>query len=456
MKTSQFLNTIKIDNENLIILYNVLSQSLIAVSKKYFPAVNDALDKPDSCTDQKLYQILIKGGFILEDNFDEIDYIKYRYFLHLYNQNNLHLMLMPTLACNFGCVYCKQVEQKIYFSDKTIDRITKFVKKSMQTKKQLSVVWFGGEPLLCKKQIYKLSEEFINTCNTNKCTYSASLSTNGSLLDSDFVRDLDKLKIKSVQITIDGPPEWHNKLRPFSSGKPSFDIIKNNIENFVEYDNNSYLVLRINVCDDSYNSVIDLLDIFSEKIRKRTSQLYFSYINPSEAKRYKKFVSSLDTDDYWELYYKAIAKGWPALPSEICHIYDKDRFYYCPEADNINSFYIGPNGFLYKCSESFYPLDKEVVGTIDDFGNLKFTNFGDYLKFMIKSPFEKECKNCDILSMHVGGCRLLNFKGISQCVVSKDKYIERAAKFIFYKMKTKYRFSIGKSNYRVILLNELD
>lgn len=442
--------------DNNYAFYNMLTQSVIVIARDYLTTINKMLDNFDMSLNPELFKTLEKGGFILPDNFDEIDYLKYKYYLHLFDRSILEIIFMPTLSCNFKCVYCKQVEQNVNFSKETIEKILKFVNREVKTKNKFRAVWFGGEPLLAKKDLIRMSEEFITMCDKHHCEYQGLLATNGSLLDKDFILKLNDLKIKSIQITIDGPPGEHNKLRPFANGRPSFDTIANNIEQFVELNKTCYLTLRVNVSDNNYHRIPELFDHFSEKVRKGIGHVYFHFITSSEARGYKEFVTNLNDTDHIQLYYDTLDKGWPALPSAIERMYDEDRFYYCHEADYINSFYIGPNGFLYKCSESFFPLDKEAMGYIDNQGKIVYTNFGAYLRFMMTSPFERKCRDCSVLPVHCGGCRLRRFNDQEKCIKDKDIYVDNIVKFLFYKYKTKYKFRLNGKDYRIIFLRKLN
>jgi uncharacterized protein len=96
-------------------------------------------------------------------------------------------------------------------------------------------MWYGGEPLLAIDTIDYLTQEFLKLCG-DKVKYTAAMVTNGYNLNKDNVNRLKKLKVKRVQITIDGPKIIHDERRKLSNGKGSFDkiipIYKNHIMNY--------------------------------------------------------------------------------------------------------------------------------------------------------------------------------------------------------------------------------
>ena len=77
-----------------------------------------------------------------------------------YNSSDMALTILPTRGCNFGCIYCyEQDRPNIAMSEQTEDAIVRFV-KSNSNLKRLSVVWYGGEPLLNFDSIVRLTKKF--------------------------------------------------------------------------------------------------------------------------------------------------------------------------------------------------------------------------------------------------------------------------------------------------------
>lgn len=87
------------------------------------------------------------------------------------------------------------------------------------------MIWYGGEPLLAWDTICSLSERIIKIADENNCKYAAGIVTNGYLFDEDKILKLKELKIKTVQITLDGPPKVHSRRKGLP-GEPEL-ILKN-------------------------------------------------------------------------------------------------------------------------------------------------------------------------------------------------------------------------------------
>ena len=75
-------------------------------------------------------------------------------------------LIAPTMDCNMACPYCFESNADNYMSEevqeRTFDFAINFLK--MHNCKTFHVIWFGGEPLMSKEIIYKLSRRFIEYC----------------------------------------------------------------------------------------------------------------------------------------------------------------------------------------------------------------------------------------------------------------------------------------------------
>lgn len=134
-----------------------------------------------------------------------------------YNTKRFSLTISPTMSCNFKCIYCfeKGHTGKGVMDDFTIDNLIVFLQARLNGVETLHISWFGGEPLLAMPVIEKLSQKMISFCIAKKIEYSASIITNGYLYKPKIAERLKELKVKKVQITLDGPEETHDNRRPF-------------------------------------------------------------------------------------------------------------------------------------------------------------------------------------------------------------------------------------------------
>ena len=156
------------------------------------------------------------------------------------NIKYIHLLYVPTMACNMGCKYC-------YLEDNTIDIKTEYkpldtLKFAVEKFKKNNVVPFnislhGGEvTTLSQKDFYNLIEYIYDYYKEN-----AELIAQGNFRVGDphiktnlFNLDRHIETIKKFNVSISGsldlPFSLHDKYRVTKSGKKTLDTILKNIE----------------------------------------------------------------------------------------------------------------------------------------------------------------------------------------------------------------------------------
>ena len=104
-------------------------------------------------------------------------------------------------------------------SRNTIENVISYIKSLKKQSTYLGIAWYGGEPLLALEIIEEITKIAILEFGDD---FSASMVTNGYLLSEDVAKRLETLKIESIQVTIDGPPEMHNRMRKLPNGDDTF------------------------------------------------------------------------------------------------------------------------------------------------------------------------------------------------------------------------------------------
>lgn len=212
MKESNYNFIYKYNDEYLI--YNSLKNSLAIISESEISKFRCNKLSLDEISQFKY------GGFLIDDNFDELNYIKFNLLSSRYNNRSLGLTLAPTLDCNFDCVYCyeKEHSEKFYMNGDVEDRIVDFVRTKAKESDRLDVSWYGGEPLLAYKTIDRLTSEFLKIADEYNLQYSSYIITNGYLLSENMAKKLSEWKIQGMQITIDGDKKNHDSKRFLKNG----------------------------------------------------------------------------------------------------------------------------------------------------------------------------------------------------------------------------------------------
>lgn len=87
----------------------------------------------------------------------------------------------------------------------------------------LNITLFGGEPLVEKESIYEILEHCKKIEDNSLKKFSISITTNGTLLDEDFLRRTQG-RINYL-LSIDGDEKTHDFSRKYANGKGSFQTI---------------------------------------------------------------------------------------------------------------------------------------------------------------------------------------------------------------------------------------
>jgi len=129
--------------------------------------------------------------------------------------------------CNMRCKYCfanhgtYNQSQRLMSDELLIETLNNFYTLFPQID---IIQLFGGEPFLNERAI-EICCEYVNKHNYNTRT---GVVTNGSLLTQNIIWLIKKYKI-NITVSID-IELFHDELRPFISDKPSYGLIKKNIQ----------------------------------------------------------------------------------------------------------------------------------------------------------------------------------------------------------------------------------
>jgi uncharacterized protein len=418
MKASRY-NFFFQDSAGNYYAFNGLSGGLLQLSEEDSQRIQEILAHLGDWTIEKniesgLREPLRQGRFVIEDDIDELEILKSRNRMVRFSGNKLFLNIMTTNRCNFRCIYCFQEHHGETMKPEVQHLLVDFIATSVKSCKELHVRWFGGEPLLCFPTIRSLSSRFKEICQANNCRYTASMSTNGFLLRKETTAELSRLGVERIQVTLDGPPDIHDKRRPMVNGQGTFEVILDNIVAATEH---VAITLRVNIDRDNIPYVPELLDILKARGLRKEVLCDFVPVAPLTPTCQSDCFSIAPDDELKSTLRKAIKEAQDrglglSLPSII-----KAR--HCAYND-VNSFVIDTDGKMYKCG-----IREELcIGQLDDTDPKKFKlNYPRWVKWTAIDPFaDPECRVCHVLPLCMGGCTLkgLLFGKESKCPVWKD------------------------------------
>ena len=428
LKYSRYNHLTQIPDEDAFVLVNFRTGALVRLGPLQKAVFDQATELPESA---KAIEKFRRGGFLV--NYDELRHMRTQAFLASGMGRALGLTICPTLSCNFACPYCFEEPRSGRMSQETQDALVEFAREEMETygMKNLYVTWFGGEPLLCPDIIESLSERFVKLTQDLGAEYRADIITNGWFLDEKNLRMLERAKVASMQITLDGPtPETNDSSRKEKSGRSSFKRIMENLRNLRPYEsqdtNNNgddessskplpSVNLRCNVNKEN----APLFDELREKIEAIARETGVD-INPYPAKMGADDVAAEVIERAFAPEEYAAAVPWDRQlrmrAGANCY-----RRVYCM-AQISHSYTVDEQGGLSKCWEAV-GRDAIVFGNVRDFRSWREPGaavgaWDQYYETLFPEN-DQECMDCKFFPLCMGGCPHKRITNRRECMPEK-------------------------------------
>jgi uncharacterized protein len=139
------------------------------------------------------------------------------------------LSLAVAQKCNLGCTYCYAQQGEFGGPAKSMDvatalRAVDLLLRGAAPGERFNLAFLGGEPLANREVIRTATERAATLAATRGATVTFSITTNGTLLREDDAELFERHGF-AVTISLDGPREAHDRLRPFKGGRGSYDVV---------------------------------------------------------------------------------------------------------------------------------------------------------------------------------------------------------------------------------------
>lgn len=414
MKYSKF--NISINYKSNIILYNTLNGNIMALkSALYHKLKNTSIEEIQSTNDM-LFNALVERGFLVEEGFDENAHI-----VSLINDidmanDSYHLIINPTLDCNFNCWYCfEEKERGSKMSPEIIDKVKKCISSIIGEEEYLmkfTLSFFGGEPLMFFE---KITEPIINhlfeSIGRRKIETNIHFTTNGYLLNDTTIKQMSKLKVNSLQITFDGGKVFHDKTRFSKVGLGSFDRIVKNVKKVLS-ETEITVIVRVNYTHENINSIINFLDEFSD-VNAR-SRILLS-LNQVWQDKNNNNNNAIDLSDKIRI----INKKAKSMGISIKPPSSLNRLRNSCYADKHNQAVINYDGYIFKCNARDFKREN-ALGVLRNDGKIEWNEKQN--RWMISKFQSNLCKECTIFPVCGGGCRRLSTEadGADYCIYDNE------------------------------------
>lgn len=384
------------DEPGHVILFSTKQASKVRVHQKTL----EALKKEISPDHEK---ILAPLGMVTPSRSQEIREMTRYFDTRIPNNQALDFTIVLNLDCNFACTYCfeEDVKKKAYMSYETANRLLSYLEERLkETGKNLLVDFYGGEPLLSLDLLENMAGKLKAICSNLGRSFSFRLITNGSLFTRKTAKRLVPPGLSGVKITLDGPPDNHDRYRPFKSGKGSFGILLENIQN-------TWDLARIDIGGNysafNFPRFVELLDLL-ERVGLTPDKIPRVKFDPVFQPASKN-ISARNPD----IGCKSVNEPWVPGAEKLLREEILKRGYDTPKPsplccmiENPDSLVVNVDGTFYKCP-CFIGLPDYCAGSLE-------TGITDYRKQygldVWKNP---ECLACEYLPLCFGGCRHSTF-----------------------------------------------
>ena len=372
----------------------------------------EIFEHPVDHLSEKIIPTLLEYGFI--SNEDEYSLLMNRVKKdnpRIPQNRSLSLEICPTMNCNLDCRYCFEAGRRHTGSmnDETADAVVEFVRKRIKETKanRLFIKWFGGEPTLEIERIKYLSNRLIVVADEFNIPYSAYIQTNAYLLSQEIIDTLEKIKVQTIEITIDGNKDTHDKLRVLSDGQGTYERIMDNLSKIRTKMN---IAIRCNLHKDNLNAFNDLMkdidrlkSITHNKIICTPRVIRIKNNLPKDGSFLKDIAIS--NDEFLEKFHSLYSLNYIEKPSYKDVDYFTGKITSPCRACNGTGFTIDELGNIYGCSMDVGNLNS-IIGNVKTYENDSSfinTNGYDFYRNSFCTDREK-CKNCVALPICLGRC----------------------------------------------------
>lgn len=365
---------------------------------------------------EKEIQMLKEEGYLSDNRVKEIKHPATDLLETYLSRKMKMLIIQLTQNCNLRCEYCPytyndgtdRLHQNRDIDFETIKKALHILKDNSVDSEDISVSFYGGEPLIR----FDLIKKTVNYCRkifVGK-SVSFSLTTNATLFTEEIMNFFENENF-NILISLDGPKYLNDKNRKFfNSEKSVFDKVIANLKTIEKNHKKLFTNISLNMVIDptvrlgdyallfkDYTilnrvsiraSILEDYTIenkfkFTENFRKQYMEMeksYYSYILNDEKLLDKKFIEAMFSEKYQELLSgldKSMGLGYIGCPSGPC-------------IPSIQRLFVDVDGFFYPCERISETNEFNIIGDVE-----KGIEIDEVEKILNISNYNRElCRNC--------------------------------------------------------------
>ncbi len=377
-----------IDNENYI-LFNSISNAVLKLTKYVYNAIKDGRWNE---IDEETLSCLLDGYVLIQQDLDGTDIYYYEMLNIKARKDKIGIFIVPSRTCNLSCTYCMQNnlfdnKQDVYITKEIIDRYFDWIQDGLNRwgSRKIDIIFYGGEPLTTSEEMLIYLIKKFNELSV-KPVYG--MITNGV----NLMKYTEVLKyMNSIQITIDGNKEVHDSRRIFKDGRGSYDIIINNIKEYLSFSKDKTITLRMNVDKNNRGNLLEDIESIASELPMDQITVSLNPVDPYEKGINDKIIHG----DIRET----------ALAIVRVSRYLKEKYNIEPKIWRLNcgvssmcQWSFDTEGSIYKCPALTGEPHRAVTNIYQSHMNSSFYNI------MNRKVGNNECLKCTYLGYCYGGC----------------------------------------------------
>lgn len=409
-------------------IYHTMTESILFCDEE----LKNALETNNLDTIKKEYIPTLKNyGVIVDDTADELNRYQYYYNSRLFDTKGIQFVAVTTYHCNLACPYCYEGKGEVYSQEmdkETAAAIAKAMQNliSQARSQYMTLILFGGEPLLNLDVGLHLVNTMREWCGKYKRALRTFMVTNGTLLTKEKASALAKY-FDGVQLTLDGSQPHHDTTRIYKNGKGTYNDVISAIKHTL--DTGMGVSLRIQVSKENWRTIKDLFRDINPFLQTGRVNL-----NIAPLSRYSGICSSYSSHFLEKEEQETVL---PAVLQYNRNIKPVPNYLPCVAYDN-NIIFDG-TGNIYRCITT--------VGEDTRVGYLSGETIvwePELYSFLGRTPLKiPGCKTCAYLPLCGGGCPRTAFLTHSSyqssvCGSSKKVYSEIINRYVKQKFPDRF------------------
>ena len=232
-KTSRFTVELPVEDpqysEKLTALYQTLTGGFVLLPEEQWGDGGQGLWADG---DPELTAALCEQGFLVDAGVDEGLVYDCWMQQHVHDFSTITSKTMVTRKCNNRCTYCILDPEAKEMSAHTARAVDAFYMDFISEKRPLRVMddYLGGEPLLKAGLVLESAARRRAFCSRKGIDYRFTFTTNGLLLKPALVRKFTAAGLSGIRVSLAGPREIHDRLRPTKNQGKTYDRIMANLQ----------------------------------------------------------------------------------------------------------------------------------------------------------------------------------------------------------------------------------